>query len=56
MHNTAVVGDLSYDLSKCSELSGYTPTEICDIIGVSGTAKLEGTVLTVGPQTSVILK
>ena len=56
MHNTAVVGDLSYDLSKCSELSGYTPTEICDIIGVSGTAKLEGTILTVGPQTSVILK
>lgn len=44
--------EASYDLSK---LEGYNLTELCDFIGM-GNAKLEGTVLTVGPQTSVIVK
>ena len=51
LHNTSTE-EVSYDLSK---LEGHTVTELCEFIGV-GTAVLEGTVLTVGPQTSVILK
>jgi hypothetical protein len=47
--------ELSVDLSTCKDLSGYTFDDLCEIIGV-GEAKLEGTVLTLGPQTSVILK
>lgn len=46
---------VSYDLSKCKDLEGHIFTQLCDFIG-SGTATLEGTVLTIGPQTSVILK
>lgn len=53
-HNTST-GEISYDLSKCKGLEGYTFTEICDFIGM-GYVTLEGTILTVGPQTSVILK
>jgi glycosidase len=44
--------ELTYDLSK---LEGCAFAEVCGFIGM-GSAKLEGTVLTVGPQTSVILK
>ena len=54
MHNTSTE-EISYDLADCSELEGYTPDKLCEFIGV-GSAKLNGTVLTVGPQTSVILK
>ena len=54
MHNTSTE-EISYDLSDCSELEGYTPKKLCESIGV-GTAKINGTVLTIGPQTSVILK
>ncbi len=54
IHNNSA-NELSYDLSGISELEGKTFEEIGDYIGV-GTAKLEGTVLTVGPYTSVILK
>ena len=43
---------ISFDLSG---LNGCDFTEICDFIGV-GSAALEGTVLTLDPQTSVILK
>lgn len=43
---------VSYDLSK---LEGCSFTEICDYIGMAD-ATLEGTVLTLGPQTSVIVK
>ena len=50
-HNNGTAEE-TYDLSK---LEGYGFTEICDFIGM-GSATLEGTVLTVGPQTSVILK
>ena len=53
-HNTAME-EISVDLSTCKELSGYTFKKLSEIIGV-GTAKLEGTILTLGPQTSVILK
>lgn len=44
--------EVTYDLSILEELS---PDTICDFIGM-GTASLEGSVLTLGPQTSVILK
>ena len=54
MHNTST-SEISYDLAECSALSGDIPAKLCDFIGV-GTAKLDGTVLTIGPQTSVILK
>ena len=43
---------VSYDLSR---VEGVSVTEICDFIGM-GDASLDGTVLTLGPQTSVILK
>ena len=51
LHNNSTA-EVSYDLSK---LENGSFTEICDFIGM-GSASLEGTVLTVGPQTSVILK
>lgn len=50
-HNTSTEA-LSYDLSQ---LEGYDFTQLCDVIGMSE-ATLEGTVLTIGPQTSVIVK
>lgn len=55
IHNTSATDELTYDLAECGDLAGYSPEEICDVIGISA-AKLEGTVITVGPQTSVILK
>ena len=51
LHNNSEQ-EVTYDLSK---LKDYTFAEVCDFIGV-GSATLEGTVLTVEPQTSVILK
>ena len=51
IHNNSAM-EITYDLSR---LSAYTITQLCDFIG-AGEAKLEGTLLTVGPQTSVILK
>lgn len=54
IHNTSTE-EISYDLSECSELDGYTPKKACDFIGI-GEAKLSGSTLTLGPQTSVILK
>jgi glycosidase len=54
-HNTSSTDEISVDLSSCSELSGITFSQLADTVGVSG-AKLEGTVLTIGPQTSVIIK
>jgi len=50
-HNTSTE-EISYDLSKCE---GCSFSQLCDFIGM-GDAKLEGTVLTLGPQTSVIVK
>ncbi len=43
---------ISFDLSS---LEGLSFTELCDFIG-AGEASLEGSVLTLAPQTSVILK
>ena len=43
---------VTYDLSK---FEGYGFSRLCDFIGM-GDAVLEGTVLTVGPQTSVVVK
>ena len=53
-HNTATE-EISIDLSTCKDLEGYSFTTLCDYIGV-GEARLEGTVLTLSGQTSVILK
>lgn len=54
IHNTSTE-EITYDLSTCSALSGFTVDELCDYIGVSK-ANLKGTVLTIGAQTSVIIK
>ena len=53
-HNTSSE-EIPFDLSTCTGLRGITVSELCDFIGM-GSAKLEGSILTVGPQTSVILK
>ena len=53
-HNTAQE-ELTIDLATCKALNGYSFEKLCEVIGC-GEAKLEGTVLTIGPQTSVILK
>ena len=51
VHNNSTA-EVSYDLSK---LKNAAFTEVCDFIGM-GSAVLDGTVLTVGPQTSAVLK
>jgi len=51
VHNNGTA-EASFDLSKLKDISF---TEVCDFIG-AGSAKLEGTMLTIGPQTSAILK
>jgi glycosidase len=53
-HNTSTE-EISYDLSECKKLSGVSFEKIGDYIGI-GSAKLEGTVLTLGPQTSAIIQ
>ncbi len=54
VHNNST-GELSVDLSSCESLKNFSAFEFGDYIGV-GTATLEGTVLTIGAQTSVVLK
>ena len=54
LHNTSME-EISIDLSECKELDGRTFSKICDAIG-AGEATLKGTVLTLGPQTSVIIE
>ncbi|MBE7058291.1 MAG: hypothetical protein E7387_04230 [Ruminococcaceae bacterium] len=54
LHNTSTE-EISYDLSNCGALAAYKDFSLCDSIGV-GTAKLEGQKLTLGAQTSVIIK
>ena len=44
--------EATYDLST---LEGYSLTTLCDFIGVSD-ARLEGTILVLGPQTSAIVR
>ena len=54
LHNTSAE-EISFDLSECKGLDGHTFSKLCEVIGV-GDAKLDGTVLTIGPQTSVIIE
>ncbi len=53
-HNNSPSEELSVDLSTLKGLDGVTFKRICDSIG-SGKATLKGTVLTVAPQTSVVV-
>ncbi len=50
-HNTSNE-EISFDLSNCA---GCSFSNVCEFIGM-GNARLEGNILTVGPQTSVIVK
>lgn len=54
LHNNSLEA-ITYDLSSCAGLTGIDVTKLCESIGV-GTATLSGTTLTIGAQTSVILK
>ena len=54
IHNTSTE-QMSYDLAQCAALAGMSVSELCDYIGV-GEANLNGTMLTISGQTSVILK
>ena len=54
IHNNSAE-EISYDLANCTDLSGHMFTEILEAIG-SGNAKLEGTLLTIGAYTSIIVK
>jgi len=53
-HNTWAE-EVSYDLSACKGLEGVSLTELLGFVGV-GDARLEGSILTLGPQTSAIIK
>jgi hypothetical protein len=53
LHNTSME-ELTLDLSALTGTDGFIPAGILDFVGV-GNAKLEGSILTVGPQTSVVL-
>ena len=52
-HNTSS-GELKIDLSKCSGIDGHSFTQLCEVVGKGAT--LEGNILTIKGQTSVILK
>jgi glycosidase len=54
LHNNGTE-EITCDLSACKDLEGFIVEELCDMIGM-GSATLEGTVLTVAGQTSVVLK
>lgn len=53
-HNNSI-SPVSIDLSECSGIDGHVFTQLCDYVGV-GSASLEGNILTIDGQTSVILK
>ena len=53
-HNNST-DEMMLDLSECKDLDGITFDTVCDFIG-AGEAEIEGTVLIIGPQTSVIVK
>lgn len=53
-HNTSTE-EVTLDLSNIKGLDGYTFGKICDYIGM-GKATLKGSTLTLGPQTSVIVR
>lgn len=52
-HNTST-SQITIDISKCSGLNGHSFSEICEVLGDNAT--LDGTMLTIDGQTSVILK
>lgn len=52
-HNTSGES-LTIDLSECAGIDGHTFSRICDVVG--GDATLDGNLLTIGPQCSVILE
>ena len=55
LHNTSPTETISYDLSSCSAFSGIDLSTVCDYIG-QGDVTLNGTVITIGPQTSVVIE
>ncbi len=55
LHNTSATETVTVDLLSLEKLSGYSTFVILEILGVSD-ADLNGTTLTLGPQTSVILQ
>ena len=55
LHNTSSTETVTVDLKSLSALSGYTSFELLDFVGVDS-ASINGTTLTLGPQTTVILK
>lgn len=55
LHNTSAVDTLSVDLASLSALDGVKLSKIGDHIG-QGKATLKGTILTLEPQTSVVIK
>lgn len=54
LHNNGTE-ELTVDLSACKGLEGIALNELCESIGV-GNASLEGTVLTISGQTSVVIQ
>lgn len=54
-HNTSATDTLSVDLSSLSAIDGIKLSKIGDYVG-QGKATLKGTILTLEPQTSVIIK
>ena len=53
-HNNSIES-ITIDLSQCKGLDGYSFTQLADYVG-AGAATLEGNMLTIDGQTSVILK
>ncbi len=51
----AIIHNISAEESSIGDLDGMVFSEICEVLGM-GSASLDGGVLTLGPQTSVILK
>lgn len=52
-HNTSN-SSITIDISTCTGLDGHSFSQLCEVLG--GDATLEGSTLTISPQTSVILK
>lgn len=61
LHNTSATETVTFDLKNLTTdnsgklLSGYSSFEILDFVGVNG-ATISGTTITLGPQTTVVLK
>ena len=54
LHNTGME-EVTYDLSTCKGLEGVSISKLCEVIGVAA-ATMEGSTLTIGAQTSVIIR